>query len=78
MARPEVYAPEKNWRRQVIAALGGDALATDATTGFLYIPAMAGPPTGIPDVEAGRAPLVVDETNDRLYFFSNGTWHGVP
>lgn len=78
MARPEIYTTEKFFRRQVVEALGGADIATDATTGFLYVPSMAGPPTGIPAVEAGRVPLVVDSVNDKLYFYSNGAWIGVP
>jgi hypothetical protein len=50
------------------------ALATDATGGFLYVPSCAGTPTGTPTTQAGRVPLVVDTTNNRLYFYSGGSW----
>jgi hypothetical protein len=50
------------------------ALATTATDGFLYVPTCAGTPTGTPDTQLGTAPIVVDSTNNKLYFYSNGTW----
>lgn len=51
------------------------ALATTATAGHLYIPAMAGTPTGVPATPpAGRAPIVVDTTNNEMYFYSTGAW----
>lgn len=54
--------------------IGTGALATTATTGFLNIPACAGLPTGVPTTFTGRAPLVVDSTNNALYFYSNSAW----
>lgn len=57
--------------------LGKNALATNATSGFVYIPTCAGTPTGVPVVPAvrtGFAPLVIDSTNNKLYFYSNGAW----
>ena len=53
---------------------GTAAIATTATSGFLYIPACAGAPTGVPTAFAGRVPLVVDSTNNKLYFYSGGAW----
>lgn len=50
------------------------AIATSATDGFLYIPSCAGTPTGIPTAQTGRVPLVVDSTNNKLYFYSGGAW----
>ncbi len=76
-ARLQIYAPQKLWRTQVVERLGEPALATDATTGFLYIPSMAGSPTGTPDTIAGYAPLVVDSLNNRLLFYSGGAWRAV-
>jgi hypothetical protein len=52
------------------------ALATNATTGFLYIPTCAGTPTGTPTTYTGRGPLIYDSTNNKLYFY-NGAWKGV-
>ena len=50
------------------------ALATTATDGFLYIPTCAGTPTGTPTTQTGTAPIVVDTTNNKLYFYSGGQW----
>jgi hypothetical protein len=54
--------------------LGAAAVATTATDGFLYIPGCAGAPTGTPTSQTGRVPLVVDTTNNKLYFYSSGSW----
>jgi hypothetical protein len=68
---------------QVIAAdntasagfiVGNQALATSATDGFLYVPTCAGTPTGTPTTQTGTAPIVVDSTNNKLYFYSGGQW----
>jgi len=68
---------------QVIAAdntasagfiVGNQALATSATDGFLYVPTCAGTPTGTPTTQTGTAPIVVDTTNNKLYFYSGGQW----
>lgn len=50
------------------------AIATTATDGFLYVPTCAGTPTGAPTAYTGRAPIVVDTTNNKLYFYSSGAW----
>jgi hypothetical protein len=50
------------------------ALATTATDGFLYVPTCAGTPTGTPTTYTGRAPIVVNTTNNKLYFYSGGAW----
>lgn len=55
-------------------ALGVGAVATNATSGFVYVPTCAGTPTGIPETYTGRAPIVVDTTNNKLYFYSGGAW----
>jgi hypothetical protein len=55
-------------------AVGTAAIATNATNGFLYIPTCAGTPTGTPTTKTGLAPLVVDSTNNKLYFYSGGAW----
>jgi hypothetical protein len=54
--------------------VGTAALATSATDGFLYVPTCAGTPTGTPTTQTGTAPIIVDTTNHKLYFFSGGTW----
>ncbi len=54
--------------------IGPDAIATTATDGFLYVPTCAGTPTGVPTTVTGRAPIVVNTTNNKLYFYSGGAW----
>lgn len=56
------------------AHVGKPSLATNATSGFIYVPACAGTPTGTPTAVTGMVPIVVDSTNNKLYFFSNGAW----
>jgi hypothetical protein len=56
------------------AAIGGGTLATTATNGFLYVPTCAGTPTGTPTAKSGYAPIVVNTTNNKLYFYSGGAW----
>lgn len=53
--------------------LGGGSLATNATKGFVQLPTCAGVPTGVPAVVTGGCPLVIDTTDNRLYFY-NGGW----
>jgi hypothetical protein len=53
---------------------GIGTVATNATEGFLYIPTCAGTPTGAPTARSGYAPMVIDTTNHKLYFYSGGAW----
>jgi hypothetical protein len=57
-----------------VVAGASAALATTATNGFLYVPTCAGTPTGTPTAITGMAPIVVDTTNNKLYFYSTGVW----
>jgi hypothetical protein len=57
-----------------VVAGGSVALATTATDGFLYVPTCAGVPTGTPTAITGMAPIVVNTTNNKLYFYSGGAW----
>lgn len=54
--------------------IGNAAIATNATDGFLYVPSCAGAPSGTPTTVTGRIPIVVDSTNNKLYFYSGGAW----
>jgi hypothetical protein len=54
--------------------VGTAAVATTATDGFLYVTGCAGTPTGTPTSKTGRVPIVVDTTNNKLYFYSGGSW----
>lgn len=53
--------------------VGTVKLPNSANSGFLYIPAMDGAPTGTPDVHDDAIPVVYDSTNNNLYIY-NGTW----
>ncbi len=79
MSQLQIFAPQQNWRKQVVDRLGAGtaALATTATDGFLYIPSMPGSPTGTPVAKDGLLPLVIDSTNNRLLFYSSGAWRAV-
>lgn len=51
------------------------ALATNATNGFAYLPTCAGTPTGVPAASfTGKAPVVIDSTNNKMYIYSGGAW----
>ncbi|HEX8221689.1 MAG TPA: hypothetical protein VF914_21050 [Chloroflexia bacterium] len=46
-------------------------LSMSATSGFLYIPTVAGAPTGTPTAEVGTVPVVFDTTNDVLRVYDS-------
>lgn len=53
--------------------VGKSEPASDATDGFLYIPAVqGGPPTGVPTPIAGYAALVYDEDNEQIGIYDGG------
>lgn len=54
--------------------IGSPSLATNATTGFAYIPTTTGTPTGTPSSIAGFAPMVVDTGADKLWIYIGGSW----
>ncbi len=49
-------------------------LPTNATNGFIYVPSCAGAPTGVPARYDGRAAMVVDTQNNRLWFRCGNAW----
>lgn len=53
------------------------ALGTTATDGFVYLPSMAGVPTGVPTSYTGTVPVVVDTTNNRFYGYAGGAWRNL-
>jgi hypothetical protein len=64
-------------RADIIACDRGAGSTTTDTTGFLYIPSVAGAPTGVPDNTAtGTVPIQYDATNNKLYVY-NGGWKSV-
>lgn len=54
--------------------LTSGSVSTSATDGFVYIPTVAGTPTGTPTSQTGRAPLVYDTTNNKLCIYAGGIW----
>lgn len=54
---------------------GTNALATNATFGFVFIPKMAGAPSGTPyNATTSSAPIVIDTTNSRIYVRIGASW----
>jgi len=53
-----------------------NALATSEDNGFLYIPTMAGNPSGTPLGYTGKVAMVYDTTNNELFIY-NGSWRSV-
>jgi len=60
--------------QQPSVVVGNQALATNATDGFLYIPSCNGTPSGTPTAFAGRVPLVINSNTNSVYFYSGGAW----
>lgn len=57
------------------AVMGAGALATNATSGFTWIPSCAGTPTGAPTAPyTNAAALVVDTTGSKLWVLVGSTW----
>lgn len=50
------------------------AIATSATDGFLYIPTVAGTPTGVPTTYTGRIAMIYDTTGHTFWFYEGGAW----
>jgi hypothetical protein len=77
-SNPLVFTTNDAEKARIPAAggmvVGTAALTTTATDGFLYVPTCAGTPTGTPTTQTGTAPIVVDTTNNKLYFYSGGQW----
>ena len=57
--------------------LGNSGLATSATTGYSYLPSVAGTPTGGAAVNTGLVAVVVDRTGSKLWAFLGGSWKSV-
>ena len=57
--------------------LCASAVTTTATDGFPYIPTCPGVPTGTPTSISGFSPLVIDSTNNKMYFYSGGAWNAL-
>lgn len=77
MTQLQLYVSERQWRRTVASRLGEPELATDASTGFLWIPTCAGVPTGTPDPVPGMMPLVADSLTGIIYRHDGLNWTAV-
>lgn len=62
-----------NENGDVVLGIGNAQVANAATDGFVYIPTMAGTPTGTPTGFGDRVPLVYDATANKLWVY-NGAW----
>ncbi len=69
-----IYSSENQFRKTVVERLGpgAAALATTATSGFMYVPNCAGVPTGIPEPQTGMTALVFDSSGGKLYAYKGG------
>jgi hypothetical protein len=58
---------------------GPGPLANNATSGFGFLPTMAGAPTGVPAAQPGFVATVYDTTNHKLWVYdtTTNTWRGV-
>jgi hypothetical protein len=54
--------------------IGSPAPATNATTGFAYIPVTSGTPTGSPTSITGYVPMLVDSAGSKLWIYVGGSW----
>lgn len=54
--------------------LTSGSVSTSATDGFVYIPTVAGTPTGTPTAQTGRVPLVYDTAGNKLCVYSGALW----
>lgn len=54
-------------------------LPNTGTTGFGFIPTVAGAPTGVPTAQPGYVAAVYDTTNHKIWFYdtTTSTWRGV-
>lgn len=62
-------------KNDVVVGGNGDAIATDATDGFLYLPTCAGTPTGTPTTRTGYVAVVFDTTNNKISVYDGGWIH---
>lgn len=53
---------------------GSPSPATNATTGFAYIPVTTGTPTGTPTTVTGYVPMLADSGGNKLWIYINGAW----
>jgi hypothetical protein len=63
----EIY-PSGSW------AAGINSISSTSTTGFLYVPAGTGAPTGVPESVTGRCPMYIDKAGSKAYFYDGTNW----
>ena len=63
-----------NATEAVSFVVGTAAITTGQTDGFVYLPSMAGKPTGTPTTYTGTFPVVWDSTNNTLWIYKGGAW----
>jgi hypothetical protein len=54
--------------------IGSPAPATNATTGFAYIPVTTGTPTETPTAITGYTPMMTDSSGSKLWVYIGGSW----
>lgn len=52
----------------------GAGVVTSGTAGYAYMPTCAGTCSGTPVGHAGYAPMAIDTTNNKIYFYTSGAW----
>lgn len=70
----EVFAPQQLWRQQVFSRLGDGSIGVSGTTGFMYVPTAVVATLGVPAIQAGMLPIVVDSATGKLYTYFGGNW----
>ncbi len=79
-AQPLIIGTNNTQRLKLDASgnflIGTGAISTGAPNGFIYLPSMAGSPSGTPTSYTGLVPLIFDTTNHRLYAY-DGSWRFV-
>lgn len=63
-----------NHNGSVVIGDGTNALATNATDGFLHIPRCAGTPSGAATAYGSSVPMVYDSTANKIWVRSGGSW----
>lgn len=71
-----VYISAGHSTKPASLVVGKAVLANAATDGFLYVPTVAGTPTGVPTARIGTTATVYDTTANKLWIY-NGAWRGV-
>jgi len=72
LSRASVWAAYSN--RDIVNNANLAALSTSATAGFVFVPNMAGSPSGSPSSYTGNSATVFDTTNDVLWVNDGTRW----